>query len=165
MGWVRPGAAKVALSLTLGMRTRPALVVPKQFVLLAPYQEVLVMAIMEWVSVGPSQKAMIIIGINFGAAVDDTFMAFIKKMPTPEPWLTAMIKYPAVEAADMKCPTLWVVGSANDNAFQSAEAYKAKLGGTRVTLAVFDGLNHPQEFEQIDRVFPREVEFTRAAPR
>ena len=110
-------------------------------------------------------RSMIIIGINFGAAVDDTFMAFIKKMPTPEPWLTAMIKYPAVEPADMKCPTLWVVGSANDNAFQSAEAYKAKLGGTRVTLAVFDGLNHPQEFEQIDRVFPREVEFTRAAPR
>ena len=110
-------------------------------------------------------SSMIIIGINFGAAVNETFMSFIKKMPTPEPWLTAMIEYPPVEPADMKCPTLWLVGSKNDNAFQSAEAYKSKLAGTRVTLAVIDGLNHPQELEQIDRVFPREVEFTRAHSR
>lgn len=106
-------------------------------------------------------SSMIIIGINFGAAVNETFMDFIKKMPQPEPWLTAMIKYPPVEPADMKCPTLWVVGSKNDNAFQSAQAYKSKLAGTNVTLEVIDGLNHPQEFDQIDRVFPREIEFTR----
>ena len=112
-------------------------------------------------------SSMIIIGINFGAAVNETFLKFIKEATTrtPEPWLTAMIKYPAVEPADMKCPTLWVVGSKNDNAFQSAEAYKSTLSATPVTLAVFDGLNHPQEFEQIDRVFAREVEFTRAHAR
>ena len=107
-------------------------------------------------------SSMIIIGINFGAAVNEVFMDFIKKMPQPEAWLTAMIKYPPVEPADMKCPTLWLVGSMNDNAFQSAQAYKSRLAGTPVTLAVIDGLNHPQEFEQIDRVFPREIEFTRA---
>jgi pimeloyl-ACP methyl ester carboxylesterase len=107
-------------------------------------------------------SAMIVIGINFGAAVNETFMAAIKKMPAPEPWLTAMIKYPPVEPADMKCPTLWVVGSKNTNAFESAQAYRSKLAGTRVTLEVIDGLDHPREFEQIDRVFAREIEFTRS---
>jgi pimeloyl-ACP methyl ester carboxylesterase len=106
-------------------------------------------------------SSMIIIGINFGAAVNDTFLTLIRKMTAPEPWLTAMIKYPPVEPGDMKCPTLWLVGTRNENAFASAEDYRSKLAGTRVTLAVVDGLNHPQEFEQIDRVFPRELEFTR----
>jgi dipeptidyl aminopeptidase/acylaminoacyl peptidase len=109
--------------------------------------------------------AMVYIGINFGAAVNETFMGFIKKMPNPPAWITAMIDYPAVEPADMKCPTLWVVGTNNENAFTSAEAYKSRLAGTKVTLAVFEGLNHPQEFEQIDRVFVREFDFTRAATR
>jgi len=106
--------------------------------------------------------SMVYIGINFGAAVDETFMAYIKKMPTVPVWITALIGYPPVEPSDMKCPTLWVVGTNNENAFKSAEFYKPKLAGTKVTLAVFDGLNHPQEFEQIDRVFARESEFTRA---
>jgi len=108
---------------------------------------------------------MVIIGINFGAAVNEMFMDFIKKMPRPEVWLTAMISYPTVEPADMKCPTLWVVGTGNENAFASSEAYKSKLAGTKVTLAVIDGLTHPQEFEQIDRVFPRELAFTKAHAR
>jgi acetyl esterase/lipase len=107
--------------------------------------------------------SMVYIGINFGAAVNETFMGYIKKMPNPPAWITAMIDYPDVEPVDMKCPTLWVVGANNENAFASAEAYKSKLAGTKVTLAVFDGLNHPQEFEQIDRVFAREAGFTRAA--
>ena len=110
-------------------------------------------------------SSMIIIGINFGAAVNQTFMDYIKKMPDPPTYITAMISYPPVEPADMKCPTLWLVGSQNENAFQSAQAYKSKLSGTQVTLAVIDGLNHPQEFGQIDRVFPREIEFTRANAR
>ena len=65
----------------------------------------------------------------------------------------------------MKCPTLWVVGTKNDNAFSSAEAYKPRLAGTPVTLELIDGLNHPQEFDQIDRVFGIEAEFTRKHPR
>ena len=110
-------------------------------------------------------SAMVYIGINFGPAVDETFLGYIKKMPNPETWLTAMIAYPRVEPADMKCPTLWMVGTRNENAFKSAEAYKPKLAGTKVTLAVIEGLTHPQEFEQIDRVFAREFEFTKANAR
>ena len=65
----------------------------------------------------------------------------------------------------MRCPTLWVVGTKNEAAHASAKQYQAKLATTKVTLAIVDGLDHPGEFEQIDRVFPREVEFTRANAR
>ena len=109
--------------------------------------------------------SMVYIGINFGAAVNETFLGYIKQMPLPPKYITAMIGYPAVEPADMKCPTLWVVGSRNENAFASAQAYKPKLAGTKVTLEIFEGLDHPQEFAMIDRVFQREIEFTRAHSR
>jgi len=109
--------------------------------------------------------AMVYIGINFGPAVDETFMAYINKLPQRPAWLSALIGYPPVEPRDMRCPTLWVVGTKNENAFKSAEAYKPRLGGTPVTLEVIDGLNHPQEFDQIDRVFAIEAEFTRKQAR
>jgi pimeloyl-ACP methyl ester carboxylesterase len=109
--------------------------------------------------------AMVYIGINFGAAVNETFLDYIKKMPSAPPWITAMIDYPRVEPADMKCPTLWVVGTRNENAYASAQEYRSKLAGTQVTLEVFDGLDHPAEFGEIDRVFPREAAFTRTHAR
>lgn len=65
----------------------------------------------------------------------------------------------------MRCPTLWIVGSNNPGAMDSATHYREKLAGTRVTLEVIDGLDHPQELEMIDRMFPREIEFTRAHAR
>lgn len=109
--------------------------------------------------------AMVYIGINFGAAVNETFMAALKKAPQVPPWIEAMIGYPPVEPADMKCPTLWVVGTLNENAYASAKEYQGKLAGTKVTLEIVEGLNHPQEHSAIDRVFPREVAFTRANAR
>ena len=84
-------------------------------------------------------------------------------MPTVTNWITALIGYPPVEPVDMKCPTLWVVGTNNEAAYASAKRYQPKLPGTKVTLAIIEGLDHPEEFEQIDGVFSREVEFTRAA--
>jgi hypothetical protein len=50
---------------------------------------------------------------------------------------------------------------------ESVAEYRDRLKGTRVTLEVVDGLNHPQELEATDRVLPRELAFTKAhaAPR
>lgn len=106
-------------------------------------------------------SSLVYIGINFGSAVDDIFLSYVKKMPNPPAWLTALVGYPRVEPSEMKCPTLWLVGTNNEGAYASAKQYQGKLAGTNVTLEIIDGLNHPQEFEQIDRVYPREVEFTR----
>lgn len=106
-------------------------------------------------------RAMVYIGINFGPAVGGRFLDSVKNMPNRPAWITAMLSYPDVEPADMRCPTLWLVGSNNPNAMESVAHYRDKLAGTRVTLEVVDGLNHPQELEMIDRVFPREIAFTR----
>ena len=108
---------------------------------------------------------MIYIGINFGPAVEGRFLEAVKKLPNAPTWVTAMLSYPSVEPADMRSPTLWLVGSQNEGAMGSVKKYRDKLSGTRVTLEVIDALNHPQELEVIDRVFPREVAFTRTNSR
>jgi pimeloyl-ACP methyl ester carboxylesterase len=105
--------------------------------------------------------SMVYIGIPFGKAIDDVFMRYVEKMPTRPPFISAMLTYPPVEPADMKCPTLWIVGTRNEGAFKSVEQYRGALAGTPVTLQVVDGLDHPQEFDQIDRVFEIERNFTK----
>jgi pimeloyl-ACP methyl ester carboxylesterase len=82
-------------------------------------------------------------------------------VPVSLAWLGAMLDYPPVEPADMPCPTLWLVGTSNQVAMPSVTAYKPKLGGTRVSLALLEGLTHPQEIERIDQTLPRALEFTR----
>ena len=110
-------------------------------------------------------SAMVYIGINFGPAVEGRFLEAVKKMPNAPAWVTAMLSYPSVDPAEMRCPTLWLVGSNNEGAMDSVKQYRDKLPGTRVTLEVIDGLNHPQELELIDQVFPRELAFTRTHSR
>jgi dienelactone hydrolase len=110
-------------------------------------------------------SAMVYIGINFGAAIEGRFLTAVQEMKNRPAWITAMLSYPPVEPADMKCPTLWLVGTNNIGAMESVARYRDRLAGTRVTLQLVEGLNHPQEHSEIDRVFPREVEFTNAHAR
>jgi hypothetical protein len=83
-------------------------------------------------------------------------------VPVSLAWLGATLDYPPVEPSQMSCPTLWLVGTANQAAMPSAAAYKPKLAGTRVSLTLLEGLTHPQEIERIDQTLPRALEFTRA---
>jgi pimeloyl-ACP methyl ester carboxylesterase len=110
-------------------------------------------------------RGMVYIGIPFGPAAGGIFRDRILGMPNRPPWLAAMLDYPPVEPSQMRSATLWVVGTANEGAYSSAKAYQPRLSGSKVTLAVFDGLTHQQEFTSIDQVFAKEVEFTRALPR
>jgi pimeloyl-ACP methyl ester carboxylesterase len=139
-------------------------------------------------------RAMVYIGIPFGAAASGTFEQMIRELrakwtpivaahqagrldltslsdadretwqrrnvPLTLAWLSAMLEYGPVEPRDMRCPTLWLVGTRNENAVDNARANKDKLTGTRVSLELVDGLTHADEFDQIDRVFPLELEFT-----
>jgi pimeloyl-ACP methyl ester carboxylesterase len=82
-------------------------------------------------------------------------------MPVTIAWLSAMLDYPPVEPSDLRCPTLWLVGTANEGTMESVKAYREKLPGSKVVLELVEGLNHPQELETIERVFPKEVGFTR----
>jgi len=86
-------------------------------------------------------------------------------VPLTLAWLGAMLDYPPIEPSDLDCPTLWLVGSENQSAMESARAYEGKLDGTKVTLHSVPGLTHPQELSEIDRVLEAEVAFTRAQAR
>jgi hypothetical protein len=69
-------------------------------------------------------------------------------------WLSALLEWPPIEPADMRCPTLWVVGTANAAGIQGVTRYEGKLDGTRVRVTLVKGLTHPEELEKVDQVLP-----------
>ena len=76
-------------------------------------------------------------------------------------WVRAMLDWPAVEPADFRCPTLWLIGSEDRYAMESLRAYEASLRGSRVQVQVVEGLDHNQAFDEVDRVFPILMAFTK----
>jgi pimeloyl-ACP methyl ester carboxylesterase len=113
--------------------------------------------------------SMVYIGIPFGPAADPMFRDIILKRiqegtasPVGAAWTSALLEYPPVEPVDMRCPTLWVVGTRNAVAFESAKHYEARLRGTKVELTRLEGLTHPEELDRIELTFPKAFDFTRA---
>jgi pimeloyl-ACP methyl ester carboxylesterase len=80
-------------------------------------------------------------------------------VPVMLAWGRAMLDWPVIEPADFRCPTLWLVGSEDQNALDSVREYEQSLKGSRVQLQMVEGLNHEQVFEEIDRVFPTLLAF------
>jgi len=114
-------------------------------------------------------RSMVYIGIPFGPAVDATFREMIltrlrsgNTPPVVAAWTSALLDYPAVEPGDMRCPTLWLVGTSNTSAMESTKKYESMLSGTRVQLTRLEGLTHPQELERIDQTLPAALAFMRA---
>jgi pimeloyl-ACP methyl ester carboxylesterase len=77
-------------------------------------------------------------------------------------WVRAMFDWPAVEPADFRCPTLWLIGSKDQYAIASFKEYEESLKGSRVQVHFIEGLDHNQVFEEIDRVFPIMLVFTKS---
>jgi pimeloyl-ACP methyl ester carboxylesterase len=73
--------------------------------------------------------------------------------------LSAIAGWPPVEPAELRCPTLWVVGSGNENAMPNVQEYQERLPGTKVALHVLPGLTHAEELTRIDDVLPPMLEF------
>lgn len=71
-----------------------------------------------------------------------------------------MLDWPPVEPNDLRCRTLWLVGSANDGAMESVRLYKGRLTGTPVTLEIVPALTHQDELVKVDQVLPRLEQFT-----
>lgn len=95
-------------------------------------------------------------------APDDRTALQQQNMPLALAWLGALLDWPAVEPADLRCPTLWAVGTKNDGAMESVREHEPILPSTRVSLCLFEDFNHQQEFTMIDRVFPEYLAFTQA---
>ena len=71
--------------------------------------------------------SMAYIGIPFGPAADPMFKAIIQKRldegtspPVVAAWTGALLDYPPVEPADLKSPTLLMVGTRTSSAMESA---------------------------------------------
>ena len=77
-------------------------------------------------------------------------------------WGQAMLDWPAVEPADLRCPTLWLVGSEDQGAMASVGEYEQSLKGTRVQHHIVEGLKHEQVFDESDKVFATMLAFTQS---
>jgi hypothetical protein len=65
-----------------------------------------------------------------------------------------MLDWGVIEPTDLRCPTLWLVGSKNETTMASIHDYDEKLKMSKVRVEVLDGLNHSKEFTEIDRSLP-----------
>lgn len=74
---------------------------------------------------------------------------------------TAMLEWPAVGPSDIRCPALWLIGSENQVAMDSCQAYAEEFSDGRVITLIFGGFDHQQEFEAIDLVLPGITSFSR----
>ena len=74
-------------------------------------------------------------------------------------WVRAMLDWPEVAPADLRCPTLWLLGSADEEAMQSMATYAGELPGSPVTAHVLEGLDHNEAFEAVDEVLPLVLAF------
>ena len=81
-------------------------------------------------------------------------------VPVIMAWGQAMLHWKSVEPADFLCPTLWLIGSEDQPAMDSFGKYEKSLKGSNVQYHIFEGLNHVQVLEEIDKVFPVMLAFT-----
>ena len=129
----------------------------------------------------PRVKKLIVMGVPFGPGASgefresiikyrDRYLPFVEKMdvlseadrqklethgvPLKLASFGAMLEWPKVEPLDLLCPTLWLVGSKNESAMASIEEYSSDLEGSLVQVEILEGLDHEQEFTEIDRVLP-----------
>ena len=78
--------------------------------------------------------------------------------------LGALVDYPVLEPAEIKVPTLWVVGAADASAMVNVKAYEPKLKGTSVTLKLLDGLSYSDSFSRIEPAMAAIEPFLKSNP-
>ena len=93
---------------------------------------------------------------------DDQAFLHHFNVPAMLGWVRAMLDWPAVEPADFRCPTLWLVGSEDPHALRSFKEYEASLAGSRLQVQILQGFDHMQVFDEVDSVFPIMKAFTQA---
>lgn len=69
-------------------------------------------------------------------------------------WLSAMLDWQAVEPDDLLCPTLWLSGSENKDTVADMGKRGDSLSTSFVQTHIIEGLNHRQEFTEVNRVLP-----------
>ena len=128
-------------------------------------------------------KAIVMIGVPFGPAVDDEFDKFIDEFVTkwgalaeayrsgalsgPKQqsaikgripvWVAcfqAMRAWPSIAPDAVRCPSMLLVGTGNKGVYKWVTSNRQALDKANVQIEVVEGLNHPQEFSKIEQVYP-----------
>ena len=73
--------------------------------------------------------------------------------------LSAILDWGAIEPADINCRTLWLIGSKDKPAMASLTESEEELKTSKVRVEVMDGINHMEEFTEIDRSLPLMLAF------
>ena len=71
--------------------------------------------------------------------------------------LGALADYPPLEPSEIKVPTLWLLGAADESGLTQAKAYEGKLAGTQVTFKTVSGLSYSDSFARSEPIL-NEVE-------
>jgi pimeloyl-ACP methyl ester carboxylesterase len=66
--------------------------------------------------------------------------------------LGALADYPPVLPAEIKVPTLWLIGAADASGMENVKQFEGKLAGTKVTFKPLSGLSYSDSFSRIDPV-------------
>lgn len=90
---------------------------------------------------------------------EDQEMLQHENVPVLVAWLSAMLDWESIEPENLYCSTLWLVGSKNDFAMNSIKEYEESLKTLDVEVQVVDGLDHLQEFTEINKVLPIMLSF------
>jgi surfactin synthase thioesterase subunit len=83
-------------------------------------------------------------------------------VPVVLAWVKAMLDWATVEPADFRCPTLWLIGSEDKHAMITYIEYEEALKKSKVQVHFVEGLDHNQVFDEVDRVLPVMVDFTKS---
>ena len=76
-------------------------------------------------------------------------------------WTQALFDWPTLKPQDIGCSTLMVAGSANEIAVENLETYRQDMEAVGMQSIILDGLDHSQEFREIDSVLPVHLKFLR----
>ena len=83
-------------------------------------------------------------------------------LPSVLAWSTAMLDWGTITPADLRSPTLWLIGSENDKALESYREQEEVIPDSKVQVHILEGLNHEQEINEIDKVLPVILDFVRS---
>jgi len=136
--------------------------------------------------------AVAMIGVPFGPAVGESFNQFIDefllkwgsqadayrtgqlsvekhpsvikgRIPVWTACFQAMRNWPDISPNEMRCPVLLLAGSKNKSVSEWIKRNVETINTARVKVDIVAGLTHPQEFSQVERVFPPVYSFLRNA--
>jgi pimeloyl-ACP methyl ester carboxylesterase len=75
-------------------------------------------------------------------------------LPSVLAWSTAMLDWDTVTPTDFLCPTLWLIGTENKSTLDTYREHKTEILASKVQVHFLEGLNHEEEFNNIDQVLP-----------